>query len=46
MVYEWMSEWGKKKGKKGKREKEERKEMDDAKFSTSKKTEYFVVEKF
>ena len=31
---------------KGKREKEERKEMDDAKFSKSKKTEYFVVEKF
>ena len=46
MSYEWMSEWGKKKGKKGKREKEERKEMDDATFSKSKKAEYFVVEKF
>lgn len=45
MFYEWMSEWGKKKGK---REKEERKrtELLDAKFSKSKKTEYYVVEKF
>lgn len=36
----------KEKRKERKREKEERKEMDDAKFSKSKKTEYFVVEKF
>ena len=41
---EWVNEERKKERKE--REKEERKEMDDATFSKSKKTEYFVVEKF